>query len=327
MLTDAQVRKGIAAAIKAPSLHNTQPWLFTPTGDSVLVRADVSRWLRHEDPLGRELMLSCGGAVRHLVLGLRVQGLEVRCDLLPHPTSDPEQVAVVTVVGRRPPTRRDLQLHAAAWERHTDRSAFENRPVPSDVLDQLRGMAETDGAFLDVLSADDVLELAVLTERAEALLQCEPVLRTEQARWVSTGDQPPEGLPGHALPEHGAHRGSPVRLRDFLAAPTGPAADPDRDPPVVEHPVLVVLGTRDDDRSAWLTAGWAVSGVLLTLTSLGLVASPLTQALEVAGLRSRMRTSLRLQGSPQMVLRLGYPRGPGSPQAGRRALDDVLCRS
>jgi hypothetical protein len=325
MLTDAQLRSAVASAIRAPSLHNTQPWLFTATGDSIIVRSDSSRWLRHEDPLGRELLLSCGGAVRHLVLGLRVQGFDVRLDLLPEPELDPEQVALVTVVDRRPPTISELELHAASRIRHTDRSRFSNRPVPDVVLDRLRGIAELDGAFLDVLSEDEAIEVAVLTTRAESLLHSEAVLRSEQSHWVSSSNHPTEGLPHDALPDHGARRGSPVPLRDFLIDLRHPATAQPADPPVAEHPVLVVLGTQGDDRFSWLTAGVAVSDVLLTLTSLGLVASPLTQALEVAGLRSRMRRSLSLQGNPQIVLRLGYPGGTGSPRAGRRALDDVMC--
>ena len=40
---------------------------------------------------------------------------------------------------------------------------------------------------------------------------------------------------------------------------------------------------------------------------------PLTQVLEVPALRSRLTTAIGALGRPQMVLRVGWPVGPGSP--------------
>ncbi len=326
MLTETQMLTAIACAVRAPSLHNTQPWLFTRVPEGILVRADTTRWLRAEDPLGRELLLSCGGAVRHLVLGLRLQGLDVRCDLLPHPETDPDLVAAITIVGRRPVTPDDTEFDTASQLRHTDRSRFSEKTLPAEVLDRLRAVAELGGCFLDVLDDDDTLELAVLTARADHVARAEPALRGEQSRWTAHGSRPAEGVPATALPAHGAGRASPVRLRDFGADDSlRIVLDDDPEPPAAEHPVLVVLGTPTDDRLSWVQCGWTLTEVLLSLTMEGLVASPLTQALEIPGVRSCLRTALGLQGRPQMVLRLGYPAGDGSARTGRRTVGEVLC--
>lgn len=316
MLTEAQVRSAVACAVRAPSLHNSQPWLFTQAADSIDVHADPTRFLREADPLGRESLLSCGGAVRHLVLGLRAQGLTVDCALLPGP--DPELVAVVTVTGRTPPTDRDLDLFNAIRLRHTDRSRFSDTPVPPRLAVQLSDDAELHGCFVHVLDGDDTVELAVLTEHADQILRTEPTVHAEQLRWSSAEDHPLEGVPVGA----GSLRGSPVPLR--FQAEDADQTGPHDDPPAAEHPTLMVLSTETDDRLDWIRAGWALSDLLLTLTSEGLVASPLTQALEVPGLRSRLRTALRLKGSPQMVLRVGYPLEQSSVQTGRRPLGEVL---
>jgi nitroreductase len=325
VLSPTQLRRATADAVRAPSLHNTQPWLFAQVAGSVHVRADRQRWLEHEDPLGRELLISCGGALRHLVLGLRAQGLDVRTELVPDP-QDPDLVAVVTVVGERLPTLVETELHAALELRHTDRSAFSPDPVSPDVLDRLRGIVETEGGVLDVLDDDDVLAVAVLTSRADRVLQEDEALSGEQQSWTSALPRPEEGLPAEALPDHGAHRASPLPLRDFrngTEEPPVPAGAPS-DPPVAEHPVVVVLGSTADDRRSWISAGWTLSDLLLTLTASGLVASPFTQALEQPGLRTRLRSALGMQGHPQMVLRIGYPAGSGSPVTGRRPISDVL---
>ena len=42
----------LEVAARAPSVHNTQPWRFTVTGQAVDLYADASRQLM-EDPAGR----------------------------------------------------------------------------------------------------------------------------------------------------------------------------------------------------------------------------------------------------------------------------------
>lgn len=325
MLSTQQVRRAAACAVRAPSLHNTQPWLFTQVGDTVHVRADRERWLKHEDPLGRELLMSCGGSLRHLVLGLRCESLELRTDLLPDP-EDPDLVAVVTVVGDLPPTLVEMELREAARVRHTDRSAFAPEPVSPGILDRLRRIVEAEGCVLDVLDEDDILQLSVLTGRADRILGGDAALSTEQDGWTSALENPTEGVPAQALPDHGRQRGSSVPLRDFHSAAEPPPTNRStQEPPPAEHPTLLVLGSMTDDWRAWISAGWTLTDVLLTLTSLGLVSSPISQPLEIPALRTRLQTALGMQSHPQLVLRVGHPSGSGSPATGRRPVSEVLC--
>src|SRR5207245_724562 len=70
-MTSADVRWVVAQAARAPSIHNTQPWLFNWDGCSFELRADTHRGLSAIDPDGRELVLSCGAALYNLRLALR----------------------------------------------------------------------------------------------------------------------------------------------------------------------------------------------------------------------------------------------------------------
>ena len=72
-------------ALRAPSVHNTQPWRWRLGDDAVQLHADRGRHLVATDPDGRDLVLSCGAALHHLLVALAAQGVEVEVDRLPDP--------------------------------------------------------------------------------------------------------------------------------------------------------------------------------------------------------------------------------------------------
>jgi hypothetical protein len=170
---------------------------------------------------------------------------------------------------------------------------------------------------------DERVALAVLLEHADEIEASDPAYVEELRRW-RTHDRTDEGIPDAAVPPEGvADRGSDFRLRDF---------DPGRlherqgdGPPEAEHPLVVIIGTADDERVDWIRAGMAMGRVLLQATADDLAASPMTQVVEVERLRARLRQELDLVGMPQVELRLGY--GQGQMTTRRRPVQDVLTRT
>ncbi|WP_448623642.1 Acg family FMN-binding oxidoreductase [Geodermatophilus sp. URMC 64] len=321
----------VTAATRAPSIHNTQPWRFAAVPDRLDVFHDRARALPVLDPTGRQQVISCGIAVAFAVVALRAAGAETAVELLPDP-ADPDHLAGIRVTGPREATDDDRALAEAIEHRHTVRAAFEPRAVPTEVLDRLQREAGAHGLWVKTITrSEEEVATVFLLSQAEEMEQREPEYLKELESWLRTDPGAVDGVPVEAVPE-GDPRDRPSNwlVRDFAVGSREQrlfraGGDPDAPPPEVERPTVVLFGTESDDRAAWLQAGQALGRVLLLATAEGLVASPLTQALDWPVARTRLRQRLSLVGYPQMLLRMGYPpAGLTPPASGRRPVADVL---
>jgi hypothetical protein len=312
-------REVVALARLAPSVHNTQPWLWYGEGDVLELWADRERALDVLDPQGRQLVLSCGASLLHARLAVRGLGRDCTVELLPDP-SQPEHLATLHVGGELAATPDELELAAAAPDRHTARGPFEARPVPEDARQRLVAAAEAEGAHLHLVPDEDRVVLAVLLAQAEEREAEEPEYREELRAWVRDDDSSPDGVPRLAASQSDVRsRATDMTLRDFGVHPA--AEDSPGARPEVERPLLAVLLTDGDTSADWLAGGCALARVLLSGAAEGIAASPLNQVVDRPRSRALLQRELRLLSSPQMVLRMGYGSGPGAP---RREVDDVL---
>lgn len=318
-------------AVRAPSIHNTQPWRFVGHPDRLELRLDPDRALTVLDPNRRQQVISCAAALEFAVVALRAAGSASEVDLLPA-EDDEDLLAVVRVTGGHEPSDDDRALEAAIARRHTVRAAFAPRPVPASLIDRWQAEADARGVWLKPITREEEeVATAFLLSAAEEMERSDPAYLEELRRWVRTDPGAEDGVPVAAVVEEDpATRPSNWLIRDFVAGDRPaheflPPQNPDAPPPVVERPTVLLMGTLNDDRAAWLEGGRAMGHLLLAATSAGLAASPLTQALDWAATRERLRGRLRLVGHPQMLLRVGYPTAaePGVA-SGRRPVADVL---
>ncbi|MGY1762774.1 Acg family FMN-binding oxidoreductase [Geodermatophilus sp. SYSU D00779] len=320
----------VGAATRAPSIHNTQPWRFTASGDRLELHRDQERALPVLDRTGRQQVISCGVAAEFAAVALRAAGVEAEIELLPT-AEDPDHLATVRAGAPREVAPADAALAEAIGRRHTERAPFLPRAVPEGVLERMQADAGLLGVWVKtVTGSDEELATAFLVSRAEELERSDPEYLAELERWLRTDPAAVDGIPVGAVPEEDpATRPSNWLVRDFVAGSRAPhdflpAGDPAAPPPEVERPTVVLLGTDGDDRTAWLLAGRALGRLLLVATVEGLATSPLTQALDWPATRTRMRARLSLVGYPQMLLRMGYPSTTGGPASGRRPVSEVL---
>jgi nitroreductase len=306
----------LVAATAAPSIHNTQPWLFRLAGQTMDVLVDRRRQLTTLDPEGREMFVSVGAALLNLRVAVRAHGYQTGVRLTPDPQR-PDLAATLSI-GRpafSPPAV--VTLARTIPHRHTNRRPFADKPVPFGILAELAGAATAEGgALLPVEPAlrDGVLSL---TRTAENRMRADPRYRAELAAWTTPGGVGRrDGVPRQAFGPRDVNEALP--LRDFAVGQGAPTATVAFEP----EPTLILLFTSGDTPADWLRAGSALQRVLLTATLHGLAATPLSQLVEVPRLRVLLADSISGQ-VVQSVLRIGYPTMPAPPTP-RRPIDDVI---
>lgn len=317
-----QMRFLLNFAVLAPSIYNTQPWVFRTTGDAVEVYADRSRLLHVSDPKGRQLVISCGAALMNLRVAIRRYGRIPIVKTFPH-MDIPDLLASVKMGAATAPSAADLRLFAAIRKRRTHRAPFLDRPVPPAVVDRLRRAARAEGAVLDVVEQSESRDVLLSLIREADLLQGgDREFRRELADWVHVPGQPSgEGMDagvhycGDGLPVAG-----PYLVRNMNWGEGQAAADVAL---AQSAPLLAILSTHVDNPFEWLAAGESLAHILLLGRSEGLQASFLNQPVEVPALRSTLRSLLGGDRMPQIVFRMGY--GQGDQHVPRRSVHDVLA--
>lgn len=309
MWSDGEIEVLARAVLRAPSVHNIQPWsLALPELRAELSeRTDLS--LPEHDPTGRDRLISCGAALENLVLAVRVLGWATEVEMSPGGGS---LVAVVTPSGREPPSDSELHAYAAISRRRSHRRPFADIPVAPSLLAPVIGELPH-GIGCRVLRAADKDLLSVLLEQAARTIQSREGLQRELEEW--TGEWRPDGV-GDGLVRPGYDKaGLPwaglVRWTSLIP-----------DAPTLARRLaaenVLIFWVKEDDRAGHVATGVAMQRSWLAAVDGGLAASVLTQLLHEDAVRERVTAELNLPGHPQLIMRLGYPDGPVRHAARRR---------
>jgi len=295
------------AGIAAPSVHNTQPWRFYQGDHEISIAANNERQLRVADPLGREMMISCGAALFNVRVALRYLGFVPKTRILPDPDL-PNLIARVTWDEQVPPIEYERKLFAEIARRRTHRGGFDPAPLPAALLDALPQEASREKATLTLVTGNQLLAsaIAAVVEAGDCALRLNSARAQEQAHWApGPGSSRQDGVPPTAYPAQPERTEPHFAGRDYAhghgwGLPPGPETSPVRSAGVVG-----LLTTSVDQPSDWIHAGQALQRVLLTASSCHVAAALHSQPLEIPLLRDFTRVHLAARAYPQMVLRLG----------------------
>ena len=290
------VRRAAVDATRAPSVHNTQPWRFTLAADGLEVHADWTRRLRVLDPRGRQMLISCGCALFNARVSIAAAGYVATVERF----CDPARATLVARLTVREPAVDLVPIgRLQPWidGRHTSRGAFASEAIPHAEVAALLNAASEEGAVLFALMSSEHRAAAVrLCALANGLEDEDPAYRAELDAWTAVDPGRLDGVPGRRT-----------------------VIDED------SNDLLLLVGTRHDTPSGWLSAGEALEHVLLEIARRGYSASPIANVIEVAATNGPLRAALELELHPQVLLRVG--RALSTETSRRRRLADMFKES
>lgn len=138
-LAKGDPRSLVSAAILASNPHNTQPWKFHVSEASIEISADVNRHLGSFDPYRREMWLGLGAAVE--TMAVMAPGLGFSLER-PRIVDLGQDGAGRIVIGFEPVSAAEDPLAPSVPERRTNRGSYSDAPLPTGLINRMRGQAE-----------------------------------------------------------------------------------------------------------------------------------------------------------------------------------------
>jgi hypothetical protein len=286
-----QVRFLLRYAILAPSVHNTEPWVFGVNGWHVRLFADRNRCLTAADRDMRDLYISLGCALENLVIAAEHFGFHPSITYFPEP-QNPMLVASASLGrdGFSSPSEV-FGLFRAITARRTNHGPFNQERVSEHDLHHLTACCLDEDIKL-TLTADEQTcrQFAAIMLEADILRFADPAYVSELEYWVHQGayDTPWMVKKLHELASACLHRHAPEYSDTLKGAP-----------------VLGIIASSGNDRTTQLRAGRFLERVFLRATALGLSLEPITYVLQVSQTRTKVADLIACSGVPQVAFRLG----------------------
>jgi hypothetical protein len=315
---DSPLGRAVMAALRAPSILNTQPWRWRIHDDTAELWADRSRQLIHLDREGRLLTLSCGIALHHAATALTALRHRPGVELFPE-DREPDLLARLWVGDPHQTTPDEFRSFQAMLSRRTDRRpASHDLAVPAHRVRQLREAAEAGGAHLHLVRDDQLPVFMVAAEHAAQIESADAGARAELAHWTHRPPAAREGISADTVAPEVARR---VPHRQFLFgedARLDPGAGNDR---TADYAILFADGDGPVD---WLSAGEAMSALLIAATTHQISVDPISNVIEVAATRATLTSMLCRLGHPMLGMRLTIAGTPAPPLETRRSPKAVI---
>ncbi|WP_018178633.1 Acg family FMN-binding oxidoreductase [Jongsikchunia kroppenstedtii] len=300
---------------RAPSVHNTQPWHFSLDGHLLHVYANPARRLLTSDPDGREMLISCGAAIRfaELVAEQYVDRVEV--------TYFPNQVRRLhlatielggTVVRPATPATGVEETIGARW---SDRRPFD-APDRAAVADQLALVSKQYRRCSATIAGPDTVALIAAMGSQHHLASRYDANYRHELRWWAAGRAYSDGISPERRP-----------VDPDIAPPTGrffPAGTL-KTGDVEDKAELGLITSPVDEPLDWVHSGRLLADVLLSATASGLHSCTLTHFLEpVPGESDSPRMRGANHSAVQAAVRIGRATGPELPSPTRRLSVDSI---
>lgn len=311
----------IECAIKAPSGHNTQPWLFKINENSINIYPNWQEVLPIVDPNNRELFISIGAALENLGIKANALGYEMI-------SSFDSITKVITANLNKNNNRIDSPLLDVIDIRQTNRKKYTGRPIDKESLVTLQNVNLEDGISIFLISKNnpDFEILTTYIEEGNNLQMSNKLFKKELIKYIKFNNidikNNPVGLTYKVVEAPALPRlvGKSI-MKFFLTPRKQNKSDLGK---IASSSHLVLFTTRNNSENEWINLGRSLQRFILTVTDLKIAHAYMNQPCEVHSISTEVQNGFPIiKGTyPTLLLRLGY--AALANYSPRKKLKDVL---
>ena len=309
----------VRLATLAPSGHNTQPWIFTPSDTGMKIRPDLSRRTAIVDPDDHHLFVSLGCATENLLVAVASIGRPGQLEFVAGPDEH------IDIDLGHAASRADA-LVGAITESQSTRSEYDGKSLSAGNLKLLESAASVPGVSVALITdsrkREDVLEFVL---RGNDDQMDDPAFVKELRTWIRFN--PAQALTtGDGLFTRCS--GQPV-IPTWIGRPAfshfyKKDAEDSRYAQQLRTSAGVAVFTGDKaNKDHWVKVGRSFQRFALQATALGIRHSLVNQPIEIPSVRKEFARFLGIgDARPDLVVRFGY--APAMPMSMRRPVHSVL---
>ena len=303
----------------AANSHNTQPWLFSQAGNTVVVRPDMTRATPAADPDYHHLYASLGCAAENLSLAAMAAGSKTSVSFNP----DGEGAVEIKLDAGRAVS---VGLFEAIAERQCTRSEYDGRPVSAGEISQLETAANVDGCRLVIIPERQRIEQLLALAITANTIQIEDAKFSEELKqWIRfNGAQAAATRDGLYTACSGNPSLPPFLGRLMFNLFFSAGSENDKLAKQLRSSSgLAVFVTEKDDKAHWVQSGRSYQRFALRATTLGIRHAFVNQLVDVPAVRAEFSKALGIADQrADLVVRFGY--APTMPRSLRRPIGEVI---
>lgn len=309
----------IEHAVKAPSGHNTQPWLFRIDDSEIDICPDFTKSLPIVDPDNRELFVSLGCAAENLCIAAGHKGYKTTLKIL--------EDGIIKIMLSKESPDMGSSLFPQIAIRQTNRSVYNGAIVSEDNILSLKSIDTEPGVAVHFYKKgtpeyDAIAELVYI---GNGIQMRDKNFKSELRQWLRYNkkhqDATKDGLSYAVF-------GTPD-IPHFIAKAiitkviNEKSQNKNDRRKIASSSHFVLLTTVGNTIEQWINLGRTLERILLKTTEIGISHAYLNQPNEVRELALELAERLGIPGEyPTVLIRIGY--GERMPYALRRDIQSSI---
>ncbi|NDV68891.1 nitroreductase [Dysgonomonas sp. 25] len=309
----------VGEAIKAPSGHNTQPWLFRISDDAIQILPNYDKSLPVVDPDNRELFISLGCAAENLRIAASHKGYAAALDI--------SEEGIITVNLTKDAS---VEVDSLFWQiavRQTNRSIYNGQMVSADTINLLKRVFDESpvNAYFYEKGTAEFDSIANYVVMGNVLQMQDKAFKKELRSWMRFNKKHQDEMnDGLSYAVFGAPNLPKFIVKPILSKAVNEKSQNKGDKKkIASSSHFVLLTTASNTCEEWIKLGIILERFLLKSTRLGIIHAYMNQPNEVSHLSAAMAETLNISDEhPTILLRIGY--GEKMPYSKRMPVEKVI---